>query len=137
MSVYGDLLAAFPELIKTYQFFTMAPNVRNSGYAEKRNVLKRKGVFIRSEKSAMNIFKDIRVTNEAGIFYCFEFLPQDRIKQGLFFEDEDQIFLIKDDQSFRVEAGYSAYTCQLVQGNTDRQVENAKIEDRVVLDFPI
>ena len=137
MSIYGDLLAAFPELIKVYQFFSMKPNIGNAGYIERQNVVKKKGVFIRSEKSAMNIFKDIRVANEAGVFFCFEFLPQEKIEQGLFFEDEGQIFVIKDDQTFQKEGGFAVYTCQLVQGNTDQQTENMNIEKRLVLDFPV
>ena len=136
MSYYGDLLMAFPELLKEYQLFTMEP-VAGGGYRNRTNLFKRTGAFVKGAKSTAGIQGEARVTNEAGIFYCLELKPTDRTPQGVYFEEDNQIFIISDDQTFSREAGYAAYTCQLVQGVTDRQVENLNVVNRTIEDYPL
>jgi len=136
MSTYGDVLSAFPELLKKFQIFSMAPRT-GGGYYERVPLFKKTGCFIKGAKSHAAIAGEARVTNEAGIFYCYENKTAERVKQGMYFEEESQIFMIVDDQTFAREAGFGAYTCQLVQGSTDRQVENLKVESRIIEDYPI
>lgn len=136
MSYYGDLLSAFPELLKEYQIFTMEP-IAGGGYRNRTNLFKRTGAFIRGAKSAASIQGEARVINEAGIFYCKELKPTDRTPQGVYFEEDNQIFIIHDDQTFSKEAGFAVYGCQIVQGSTDRQVENLNVETRTIEDYPI
>ena len=136
MSIYGDLLSAFPELIKQYQIFTMTPKA-GGGYTDRSNLFKKRGAFIKGAKSRMSIFGEARVPNEAGIFICFERNAAETMKHGMYFEDDDQIFVITDDQVYKREAGFGAYGCQLVQGVTDRQVENMEVEQSTISDYPI
>lgn len=84
----------------------------------------------------MAIQGEARVTNEAGVFYCVELKPNECTPQGVYFEYSGQIFLIKDDQIYSREGGFAAYSCQLVQGITDKQVENLNVESRVITDYP-
>ena len=136
MSVYGDILSAFPELIQEYQIFTMRP-VAGSSYRTRVPLLKRRGAFIRGARSRMSIAGEMRVTNEQGTFYCYDNIPDEPLGQGLYFEDNRQIFLLIDDQTFAKEAGFAAFTCQIVKGNTDQQVENLNVEKRTITDYPI
>jgi hypothetical protein len=136
MSYYGDLLSMFPELIKEYQLFTMEP-LAGGGYRNRTNLFKKRGAFIKGAKSAAAIQGEARVTNEAGVFYCYELKEGQRTPQGIYFEQDNQIFILNDDQIFAREAGFAAYGCQLVQGPTDRQVENLKVENRTITDYPI
>ena len=136
MSVYGDILSAFPELLQEFQLFTMRP-VAGSSYRNRVPVLIRTGAFIRGSKSRMSIGGEMRLTNEQGTFYCYDNIPDEPIEQGLYFEDGNQIFLLIDDQTFAKEAGFAAFTCQLVKGNTDQQVENLNVEKRTITDYPI
>jgi len=136
MSVYGDLLSAFPELIRRYQIFTMEPNP-GGGYRERVPLFIKKGAFIKGMRSPSAIFGEARVTNEAGIFICYELKAAEKIEQAMYFEDGGQIFIINDDQTFIREAGFAAYGCQIVQGNTDTQVENLNVETRTITDYPI
>jgi len=136
MSTYGDMLAAFPELMREHQLFSMEP-IAGGGYRNRTNVTKKTGSFIKGAKSQASINGEARVLNEAGVFYCYEHDAAGKSIQGLFFEDGNQIFLINDDQIYADEAGFGAYGCQLVQGVTDRQVENRKVEDRIIQDYPI
>lgn len=136
MSYYGDLLSMFPELLKVYQIFTMEP-LAGGGYHNRTNLYKKTGAFIKGAKSAAAIQGESRLTNEAGIFYCYELKEGQRTPQGVYFEDDNQIFIINDDQVFAKEAGFAAYGCQLVQGITDRQTENLEVEQRIITDYPI
>lgn len=136
MSYYGDLLSAFPELLKEYQIFTMEP-LAGGGYRNRTNLFKKRGAFIKGAKSSTGIQGEARVTNEAGVFYCYELKASQRTPQGVYFEEDNQIFIINDDQVFAREAGFAAYGCQIVQGPTDRQVENLEVEQRSITDYPI
>ena len=136
MSYYGDLLSAFPELLKEYQIFTMEP-IAGGGYRNRTNLYKKRGAFIKGARSQASIQGESRVTNEAGVFYCYELKPGQRTPQGVYFEEDGQIFIIHDDQTFAREAGFAAYGCQLVQGSTDKQVENLNVETRTITDYPI
>ena len=136
MSTYGELLSAFPELLKEYQIFTMEPRA-GGGYTNRRNLFKRTGAFVKGARSKAAISGEARVTNEAGVFYCREFKASDCTPQGVYFEENNQIFVISDDQIFSSEAGFAAYECQLVQGSTDTQVENLNVESRTIEDYPI
>lgn len=136
MSYYGDLLSAFPELLKEYQIFTMEP-LAGGGYRNRTNLFKKRGAFIKGAKSSTGIQGEARVTNEAGVFYCYELKASQRTSQGVYFEEDNQIFIINDDQVFAREAGFAAYGCQIVQGPTDRQVENLEVEQRTITDYPL
>ena len=136
MSYYGDLLSAFPELLKEYQIFTMEP-LAGGGYRNRTNLFKKRGAFIKGAKSSTGIQGEARVTNEAGVFYCYELKASQRTPQGVYFEEDNQIFIINDDQVFTREAGFAAYGCQIVQGPTDRQVENLEVEQRTITDYPL
>ena len=134
MSTYGDMLSAFPEVIKEYQFFSMKPKT-GGGYLNRVNLNVKTGAFIRGAKSYMSIQGEGRAANETGVFYCYENKTSELVRQGTYFEDEGQLFVITDDQTFAKEAGFGAYSCQLVQGPTDEQVENLNVEQRVITDF--
>ena len=136
MSYYGDVLSAFPELLKEYQIFSLNP-LAGGGYDNRTPLFKKTGAFIKGAKSQMKIQGEARATNEVGVFYCYEFIPEEMIKQGIYFEDKNQIFVFIDDQVFDEEAGFGAYGCQLVQGNTDKQFENMEVEARTIMDYPI
>lgn len=136
MSTYGDLLLFFPELLTEYQIFTMEP-MTGGGYRNRTNLYKKTGTFIKGAASRAAVQGESRVLNEAGVFYCYEIKPSEVTPQGVYFEEDGQIFLIKDDQTFAKEGGFAAYGCQLVQGSTDTQVENLKVEERIVTDYPI
>ena len=134
MAIYGDMLSAFPELLKEYQMFTMDPKA-GGGYQNRTPLFKKTGCFIKDTRSRMAISGESRITNEAGTFYCFEFKPSELMPQGVYFEEDNQIFVVATDQVFDREAGFGAYGCQLVQGTTDRQVENRQVENRTISDY--
>ena len=136
MSIYGDLLSAFPELIKQHQIFTMTPKA-GGGYTNRTNLFKKRGAFIKGAKSRMGVYGEARIPNEAGVLFCYETKESERLSHGMYFEEDNQIFVIVDDQVYAREAGFGAYGCQLVQGVTDRQVENMNVEHSTIEDYPI
>jgi hypothetical protein len=136
MSVYGDLLAAFPELIQEHQFFTMTPRT-GGGYYNKTNLYKKEGAFIRARKSKSAVQGEARVINETGVFYCYENSPYELVRQGDYFEVDGEVLTIVDSQVYNKEGGFGVYTCQLVQGGTYTQTEDLKVETRTIGDYPI
>ena len=136
MSVYGDMLAAFPELLQDFQLFTMKP-LAGGGYTARTPLTTRVGAFIKGSRSPMKIQGESRVINEAGVFYCYEFFSDNTLKEGIYFEVDNEIFVINDNQTYSREAGFAVYGCQVVQGVTDKQVENLKVETRTIEDYPI
>ena len=136
MSTYGDLLSAFPELMQEFQLFTMEPLV-GGGYYNSTPLVKKIGCFIKGARSQASIQGESRVTNEAGVFYCKELKPSECTPQGVYFEENNQIFVIADDQTYAKEGGFAVYSCQVVQGITDKQVENLNVETRTIADYPI
>jgi hypothetical protein len=134
MSVYGDLLAYFPELIKIHQIFSMKPKV-GGGYEERVPIRKIRAAFIREGQSKMKMQGEARVANEAGVLYCFDHVDRGILDQGTYFEDDGQIMLIMNDQTFAREGGFSAYGVQLVAGLTDKQVENKQVTTNIIGDY--
>lgn len=136
MSIYGDMLSVFPELMQKHQIFTMTP-LAGGGYKDRVNLYKKRGAFIKGARSKMTVQGEARVENEAGVFFCKEFKPAERTPQGVYFEYEGQIFVIADDQTYAREGGFAAYGCQLVQGSTDQQTENLNVESRTITDYTL
>ena len=134
MAIYGDMLAAFPELLQDFQLFTMKP-LAGGGYTGRTNLTTRVGAFIKGSRSPMKIQGESRVINEAGVFYCYEFIPESTLREGIYFEVENEIFVISDNQTYSREAGFAVYGCQVVQGVTDKQVENLNVESRTISDY--
>jgi hypothetical protein len=134
MATYGEMLSMFPELILEYKIFSMKPKI-GGGYEKRVPIRNIRGAFIREGQSKMKIQGEARVANEAGVFYCFDSIPAGILEQGSYFEDDGQIMLIMNDQTFAREGGFSAYGVQLVAGLTDKQVENKQVTENIIADY--
>lgn len=134
--VYGDMLAAFPELMNQIAIFSMKPKV-GGGYEPRVHLFYVRGAFIRGMKNREKIQGENRVANQSGMLICFDHIPQGAVQQGCYFEDAGEVFQAVDDQQYAREGGFSVYSGQLVQGLTDQQHENPATENIVISDYTV
>jgi hypothetical protein len=137
VSVFGDQLSFFPELLENYEVFNMDARTP-AGYGKRYNVRKVRGYFSWISGGAMGIEGDLRTENEVATLWVREpFAGTNRgasIRQGSYIEIDGKIFVFKHDDGFRREGAFSRYDLQLAAGVTDRQVTNVKV-DLGVSDF--
>ena len=116
MSVYGDMLAFFPEQVRRFSYFSMIPNTV-SGYQERTEIVEVKGVLQHLRKSQLG--EDVSTLTE-------HIVPTFWTKQKL---DVGKFLHISEDEDYRIEKNYDnyftgkyhCYELSLVTGVTDKQ----------------
>ena len=134
MPVYGDMLSAFPELLKTIALFSMEPKT-GAGYGARKHEFTCYGWLSRASSNKEKIQGENRAENKSAILYCFDPLPSGAISQGWYLEDSGELYQVINDNNFSYESGMSSYTCQIVTGVTDKQVENTNVVETAIHDF--
>ena len=119
--VYGDTLASFPELLSSYTIFSMEKRI-GAGLGERKPVFEDVlGYVARTQGGKESTISDLRNENEQAVFYCFDDMPSGSIKQGLYIEDNGELFTFVMSNNLAKEGGFAKHSLQLVSGNTDRQ----------------
>jgi hypothetical protein len=136
MPVYGEMLSAFPELMKTYEVFKMKPYI-GAGYGErydKRNV---EGYWSWRKQSKMDVDGDLRTPNHQATFWVRDsFLGKKvAVEQNDYIEVNGKMFVVVDDQNFSHEGGFYKCLMQKLSGITDQQVSNTKVSEAVKGDY--
>jgi hypothetical protein len=124
--VYGDQLAYFPELMIDYTIFSMAPKT-GAGYGARRLFREVEGYLSRKSGGQESVVTDLRTENQKAVFYCEEKMPAANIIQGLFVEDDGELYQFIMDNGFVREGGFVRHGLQLVTGNTDRQTPHRNV----------
>lgn len=129
--VYGEQLAAFPELLIRYNVFTMRPLV-GGGFSERTPFKAVLGYLTRdfggkAEQSDANF-----VEGKQAKFFVFDQLPSSLIAQGMYVEDSEELFKIEQSHGFVREAGLTIHRLQIVTGATDKQVPNNQVEENII-----
>lgn len=115
MSVYGDMLAFFPEQSRTFPYFSMRPNTVAS-YDSRVDLGVVKGVFQYVKKG------DLRVENESLADVDIPTIwTRKKLNVGNFIEVDDVVFRISSNYPWMFEAGFYCFTLETVVGNTDTQ----------------
>jgi hypothetical protein len=127
MAIYGDMLACFAELIRTYKVFSMGAKL-GAGYGPRRDIADVSGVFQWVSGGKLGVISGNREENDAATFYI---AAQDapKVKQGMYLEVPGVgIFLFNHDDSFIFEGGFAVFNLQLVAGPTDEQRRNPRVD---------
>jgi hypothetical protein len=134
--VYGDMLAAFSELLDTYEVFKMKPRV-GGGYEERYGKRKVKGYWSQRKTGKTGIEGDSRVPNHKVTFWV-----QDRfigkkvvIEENDHVEVEGKIFVVVMDDNFTKEGGFYKCLMQVVPTVTDQQVTNINVDKAIRSDY--
>ena len=126
MSVYGNLLTAFPELYRTIQVWTAADK------SDTRTVT---GVFLPTKGDALSRWKFSNrgsATDYKGDDWLFiSVVYKDKVKEGDYFysPDDGTICRIMGGQDFRHEGGFVAYRTERVTGADHDQTERLNVKE--------
>jgi hypothetical protein len=136
MAVYGNMLAAFPELMRNYEVFKMAPRI-GAGYNERHDKRTVRGYMSWRKSREMGIEGDARMRNDRGTFWEQHHwsIGKSQIEQGDYVELKNRLFIFVEDDDFGMEGGFSRWLIQQVSGNTDRQVTNTKVDEAIRNDY--
>lgn len=116
MSVYGDMLAFFPEQMRRFSYFTMNPDTV-SGYQERTELAKVKGVLQHLRKSQLG--EDVSTLTEHIVP---TFWTREKLSVGNFIAvTENEDYRIEKNYDNYFTGKYHCYELSLVAGVTDKQ----------------
>jgi hypothetical protein len=135
--VLGNMLSAFPELMKDYEVFKMEPRVGAAGYGERYGIRTVTGYMSYRKAREMGVEGDARTKNDRATFWeQHDFLTgESRIEQGDYVEVKKHVYIFVEDDNFGDEGGFTRWTVQRVAGITDRQVTNTKVDEAIRNDY--
>lgn len=130
MSVYGDVLAAFPELMRTIHVWS-APN----NATEKQNERTIRGVFLPTHGDSLkyqkysNRGKAIQYYEADHLFVRGKYA--DMVDIGDFFEEPEggHIHRILGQMNLVFQGGYKCFTTERVTGTTIDKTEELKVKE--------
>ena len=130
------MLLVFPEYIKTYEVFKMEPRM-NAGYSERYALRKVEGYWSWRKQSKMDEEGGLRALNYQATFWVRSFYLGKRVlvEQNDYVEIDGKIFIVIDDQDFSREGGFSKCLMQELEGPTDRQVTNRRVDGAIAADY--
>lgn len=116
MAVYGNMLCAFPELFKQFDYFQMKPQVKSS-YSKRYNLVKIRGILQYLKQSELKVendtFADINVPT---------LWTKQKLNVGNYFiQQGEEVFRIVNHATWLYEGGFNCYVLATVVGNTDSQ----------------
>jgi hypothetical protein len=134
--VYGNMLLAFPELIKEYEVFKMEPHI-GGGYGPRYDKRTVTGYMSWRKHREMGIEGGATVRNDRGTFWeqCDLRTGESVIEDGCFVEIKNKIYKFVEGDDFSAEGGFARWTVQFVPGLTDRQHTNAKVDEVIRNDY--
>ena len=118
MSVYGDTLCFFPELIRKYYYLTMLPKV-GSSYGRLKILGAPRGAFQKVKRGELQRTNDTLSNVDVPTFWTRE-----NLSIGNFFIQEKKgatMYRIVKNADFLFEAGFNCYELETVVGNTGTQ----------------
>ena len=131
--VYGDMLASFPELLRTFTVFDMAAKA-GGGYEARRNLRTVDGIFRRVPGGKMGIAAENREPNDAATLWIYED-DAARVRQGSYTEIDGDLYIVSKDNGYIREGGFVRVTLLIVPGPTDEQVSDDTVVDRALNGF--
>jgi hypothetical protein len=133
---YGNMLAAFPELMADYEVFKMEP-LSGGGYGKRHDKRTVTGYWSWRKRAEMSLQGDLNTANEQATFWAEgDFLTgKCLIGQGDYVEVDGRVFKVIEDDNFSREGAFTRCTMQLVSGLDGRQVTNPQIGQNVRTDY--
>ena len=136
MAKYGNMLAAFPELMEEFEVFNMKPR-GGAGYGPRTNIRKVVGYWSWRKMSELEVQADLRAPHYHATFWARDDFITGRsvIKQGDYVAVKDDIFIVIDDQNFSREGAFTRCLVRRLVGPTDQQVSNRDVDEAVISDY--
>jgi hypothetical protein len=136
MPVYGDMLPAFPELMKDYEVFKMPPRI-GAGYGERYDKKTVTGYMSWRKAREADVVGDAATENDRGTFWeqCDFLTGESRIEQFDMVEIKGELYRFVEGDDFSHEGGFARWTVQFMAGNTDQQTTNTKVDEVIRNDY--
>jgi hypothetical protein len=136
MPIYGDQLAAFPELMEDYEVFKMPPRI-GAGYGERYDLKTVAGYVSWRRAREANIVGDAAIKNDRGTFWeqCDFLTGESRIEQFDVVEIKGELYRFVEGDDFSREGGFTPWILQFMAGNTDQQMTNTKVDEVIRNDY--
>ena len=134
--VYGEQLAAFPELMRWHEVFQMSA-LPGGGFGP-RKLYKRVRAYLTRNIGGDAGSPDSTFTGfDKAQFFVFNPIPNTVIQQGAYVEDPDTGVLYKftQDNTYAREGGFAEHRLLSVEGPTDMQVPNEIAEGNLINGF--
>jgi len=130
--IYGDMLAAVPELLEEHVVFKMRPK-HGAGYGARYDERSITGYVSYIKGGKYGVAGDNRVENQnITLWVEAEDETDDQngkgvIQQGDYLEASGDLFIVNHDDGYVREGGFLVYTLQLVPAFTGRQKPDAGV----------
>jgi hypothetical protein len=127
--VYGDMLSAFPELLKDYEVFSMPPRI-GAGYGQRYNKRIVTGYLSWQPIKEREVTGGLLANNQQAVFYEQHdfFTNKSQIEQGDFVEVKGEIYVFTGSNRRGEEGGFSKWVIRLVTGPTDQQQRDPAVD---------
>jgi hypothetical protein len=122
-SVYGDMLAFFPELFGKFLAYTMQPKVVG-GYGDRAHAKYITGILQYVKAGDIDFEGDTAADVETPAFWTRWTLPKDA-----YIEDEDGVLYKRTKgNNWKKQGGFNMYLMELVIGVGDKQTPNTAVD---------
>jgi len=134
--INGDMLLAFPELMKPYEVFKMQPRM-GAGYGERHDKRKVSGYWSWRKSGKTGEEGDLNVPDHQATFWVRgNFLGKKVVvEQNDFIEMDGDIFRVVQNDNFTLEGGFYKCLMRRLAGPTDQQVTNMKVGEAIRSDY--
>lgn len=122
--VYGDQLVFFSEQFRTVSYFSMRTD-SVAGFSDRKDLGKVRGVFQYMKMGDLDRENDTLSDISVPTFWT-----RRRLEAGNFIliSDDDDLFRIVREQSWRHEGNFIIYVLETVSGNTDEQTPHEDVD---------
>lgn len=122
MSVYGDMLGFFPELLRDYETFEMSP-ATVAGYEPRRNEGKIRGILQFIKSGTIDFEGDTSVDVSHPTFWTRKTMSSEQ-----YLMDEDTMYRRVAPNMWKRIGGYNVYVLEIVAGVDNRQTPSEVVD---------
>jgi hypothetical protein len=133
-AIYGDLLYAFTELMLPYTIFHLKP-LAGGGFTDRKDIMTVQGYVSRDSGGRAGTPDGTFAEGQEAKFYCFDSLPASSIRQGMYIEDNGEVFKFIQDNNYAKTGGFAVYSLMIFTGVTDMQVPNRDVERNILNNY--
>ncbi len=125
MSVYGEHLAFFPELMEEYNLFTLSQSV-SGDYGLREDYMTITGYFTRNKKELAGFPDSTFDMAQDAYLYTYTQLSAGIVSSGVYVEVNNEIYKFVYAEVYSNEGGFSEYRMRRLEGPTD---QNTKVDE--------
>jgi hypothetical protein len=136
MGVYGDQLAAFPELLRAHEVFRMSPRI-GAGYGERYNKRIAVGYVSWRRGDAQAVQGDAAEHEDLGTLWeqGNPVTGESVVRHNDYVELKGTVYRLLEDADFSAEGGFFRWKVKRVPAVTDQQVSNLKVDEVIREDY--